>query len=1060
MLSRAKIRGAFARVGFAGLGQLVVRRPLTIIVSWVLLALSLWLAVPSLMEVAQKNPPDFLPADAPVLVAGQKMKDAFHEADAGNFAVVVLSNENGLTTADEDSYRNLVAQLKANSAVTSTQNFVDIPELREAMTSKDQKAWTLPVSLSGTMGTGPGQEAYRSAIKTVNEATQNSGLAVNVVGAAATFDDIDKIGARDQHIIEIATVVMVLTILIIVYRNLVAMLIPLITIGISMVVAQQVVAALGELGLGLGPQTIVLMTGMLMGAGTDYAVFLFSRYQELTRDGMSSDVSIVSALSSIGEVIAGSAATVAITFLGLMFTKLGAFSTVGPALAVTVFIGFLASVTLLPSLITLAGRRGWVKPRRDVTGRFWRRSGIHVVRRPLAHLAGSLVILVALAGCAAMVKFNYDDRKALPADSSSNRGYEAMDKHFPISQTLQQFILIESPQDLRTPKALADMEQMAQRVSQLPDIDVVRGITRPTGEVLEQAKATYQAGEVGGKLRDASNLIEENNANLDMLSGGAHQLADVLGQVRTQVVGAIGSVRGLVGALTQMQKRFGGSKTLTDVDSTSSLVGNMRALGDALRKNVSQAKAIHDWAKPAVDALNVSPACNLDPACVSSRSDLQRVVAAYDDGTANTIADLSKQLESTDGSSTLDDTVRQLESTMSTATNALQQLGMDDPQGLQRQINTAVEGANLLADSSRQLADGVQLLVDQTRTMGGGLDQASGFLLGMKRDAANPPMSGFYIPPEVLTQTEFEKAAKLFVSDDGHTVRYLVQTALNPFGSEAMDQIDQIIATANSAKPNTTLSDAEISMVGFSAVNRDIRGFYNADIRYIVCITLIVVFLILVALLRAVVAPLYLVLSVVLSYLSALGIGVLLFQFILGRELSWSVPGMAFLVLVAVGADYNLLLISRIRDESRLGIRSGVIKTVGATGGVITSAGLIFAASMLALTVSSIASIVEIGFIIGVGLLLDTFLVRTITVPAAAVLIGKLNWWPLKPPHARHAATRPGEQEAVGHGQDGSEGTEASDVHDAGADTEPAGAPGDLSDSEQSVTDPVGVRGR
>jgi RND superfamily putative drug exporter len=292
------------------------------------------------------------------------------------------------------------------------------------------------------------------------------------------------------------------------------------------------------------------------------------------------------------------------------------------------------------------------------------------------------------------------------------------------------------------------------------------------------------------------------------------------------------------------------------------------------------------------------------------------------------------------------------------------------------------------------------------------LDQGSAFLLGMKRDAASPPMSGFYIPPEILTQAEFEKAAKLFVSDDGHTVRYLVQTALNPFGSSAMDQIEQILAAAESAKPNTTLSDAKISMVGFSAVNRDVRGYYNADIRYIVCVTLIVVFLILVALLRAIVAPLYLVISVVLSYLSALGIGVVFFQFILGQELSWTVPGMAFLVLVAVGADYNLLLISRIRDESNLGIPSGVIRTVGATGGVITSAGLIFAASMLALTVSHIASIVQIGFIIGVGLLLDTFLVRTITVPAAAVLIGKFNWWPSKGRHGHGRAEAPDDEDS------------------------------------------------
>ncbi len=102
----------------------------------------------------------------------------------------------------------------------------------------------------------------------------------------------------------------------------------------------------------------------------------------------------------------------------------------------------------------------------------------------------------------------------------------------------------------------------------------------------------------------------------------------------------------------------------------------------------------------------------------------------------------------------------------------------------------------------------------------------------------------------------------------------------------------------------------------------------------------------------------------------------------MGQELHWSVPGLTFIILVAVGADYNLLLISRIRDESPHGIRSGVIRTVGQTGGVITAAGLIFAASMIGLQFSSITTLVQIGFIIAAGILLDTFLVRTITVPA------------------------------------------------------------------------------
>lgn len=983
---------------------MIVRHPVLVIVAWLLLAVVLFLSLPPLQEVAERKPPGLLPDSSAVLIAGNEMGEAFKEEGAGsgnsgNVGAVILANENGLTPEDEATYRKVVDRLKADTTnVQSTQDFISIPELRQVMTSEDKKAWQLPISMEGTMGTGPGQRAYKAVVKEVKEATEGSPLTVSVIGPAATFDDLNKIGHRDQLVIEIVTVVAVLTILILVYRNFVAMILPLLMIGVGLVVAQQLVAGLGDVGvIGLGPQTFMLMTAMMMGAGTDYAIFFFSRYHECIREGQGSDDAIVTALASIGKVIAGSAGTTAIAFMGLAFTKLGAFSTVGPALAVTVTVGFLTSITLLPAMVVLAGRRGLVKPRKDLTGRWWRKSGVHIVRKPVMHLAVSLVILLALAGCAALINFNYDERRNLPADASSNIGYSALDKHFPVSSTIQQFILIQSPNDLRGPKALADMEEMAKRVAALPDIAMVRGITRPTGEVLEQAKATYQAGEVGSKLGDASQLIEDNDANLNLLSGGAHKMADTLDQLRDGVLNGLITLRPLTDALIDMQRKYGGEATLEEIDKTASLVGNMNSLGDAMGENLIQMAEMYSWAGPVVKALNASPVCNVDPACVESRTYLQRMTKMNDDGTAQKVANLGRVLQETRATDTLDQTVRDLGTSMEAAVDAMRAAGLEDPDSVAQQLAQAEEGANLLADSSRQLAEGVQLLVDQTRTMGGGLDQASAFLQAMRREASDPPMSGFYVPPQILTQEEFKKAAKLFISPDGHTARYLVQTALNPFGTESMDQVKDIIRAAESARPNTTLADAKISMVGFSAVQNDIRNYYNADVQFIIIVTLIVVLLILIVLLRSLVAPIYLVGSVILSYLSALGIGVVFFQFILKEDIHWSVPGMTFLVLVAVGADYNLLVISRIRDEAARGVRTGVIRTVGATGGVITSAGLIFAASMFGLTFSSLIAVVQIGFVIGVGLLLDTFVVRTITVPAMAVLLGDHNWWPSKP---------------------------------------------------------------
>ena len=183
---------------------------------------------------------------------------------------------------------------------------------------------------------------------------------------------------------------------------------------------------------------------------------------------------------------------------------------------------------------------------------------------------------------------------------------------------------------------------------------------------------------------------------------------------------------------------------------------------------------------------------------------------------------------------------------------------------------------------------------------------------------ANSSTGGFFLPTHALSDTDLREAAEVFISPDGHTVRYLFQTSANPFGTDAMDQVDQVRTVARGAQPNTTLEDAQISVSGFPSVNHDLREYYNHDLRFVMLVTLAVVFLILFLLLRAIVAPLHLIASVVISYLSALGVGVLLFQVVLGQELSWNVPGMAFIVLVAVGADYNMLLISACARSPRM----------------------------------------------------------------------------------------------------------------------------------------------
>ena len=914
---------------FGWLGRLLVRWPLLVIGLWLVVPVAL-LRFPSLDDAIRDHPVPMVPTSAQSMQTAQRMSDAFHESGQDNLLLAVLTDERGLSPADEGTYRALVTALKADKRdVKMLQDWVATPAMRDVMTSKDHKAWVIPVGLAGDLDTALGSEAYRNVGALVAKVTNGSSLTSSVTGPAATVADMSDLGDRDMQVIEIATGALVLLILLIVYRNLATMMLPLLTIGAALMTARGVVGAVSTLGLGVSNETVIFMTTMVAGAGTDYAVFLISRYHEHLRSGLDSDAAVMAALRSVGKVIAASGATVSVTFLCMSFAKLGLLSTLGPALAITVSIGMVAAFTLLPALLVLAGRRGMVKPGRDLTTPMWERMGVRLVRHPAKYFVTSLVVLAGLATCGLFVKFDWDESRSMPSSVPSNRGYAVLGAHFPLNETIPEYLVISSPHDLRTSAALADLEQMAHRVSQLPDMGMVRGITRPEGHPPKEANVAYQAGEVGTRLRDAADTIANSRNKLDRLLNGSQELADSLAQVRGEVRAAAGEV--------------------------------------------SEAADVAD-----------------DPRVREATSTLNEIA---NDGTLDELGRLAGQLPPTPETQEVASQVRSLRGELNSTLGGLNSLQSGG--SARAQLSEMQAGADQLAAGSSQLNGGVRDLVDSTNRIAGGLHDASDLLLGLKHDTnGSEAMGGFFIPPSALRDTDLRQAADIFISPDGHTVRYLFQTRLSPFDTEAMDQVKQVMVVAGHAQPNTTLADAQVSVTGFPALNNDLRDYYNADLRFTMLVTLAVVFLILALLLRAVVAPLHLIISVVISYLSALGIGVIAFQFIGGEKLSWSVPGMAFIVLVAVGADYNMLLISRVKDESSHDVRAGVIKTIGTTGGVITSAGLIFSASMFGLLFGSIRAMVQVGFIIGMGLLVDTFLVRTVTVPALAVMIGRANWWP------------------------------------------------------------------
>jgi RND superfamily putative drug exporter len=241
-----------------------------------------------------------------------------------------------------------------------------------------------------------------------------------------------------------------------------------------------------------------------------------------------------------------------------------------------------------------------------------------------------------------------------------------------------------------------------------------------------------------------------------------------------------------------------------------------------------------------------------------------------------------------------------------------------------------------------------------------------------------------------------------FVSPDGRTVQFSTGLkAGDPGSTPALNAVPGIRATTTSIQKSVGATASGVA--GQAPALRDISTISVSDLKRIIPIAILAIGILLALVLRSLIAPLYLIASVGISYLAALGLSVIFFIKI-GHSggLVFFMPFLMFIFLLALGEDYNILVMTRIREEAhRLPLRQAVAKAIAATGTTITSAGLVLAGSFIVLTVaagsgSGASQVRDIGLGLALGILMDTFLVRTLLVPSTVVLLGKWNWWPSK----------------------------------------------------------------
>ena len=906
-----------------------------IIVAWLAAAAFLTFGVPSLDAVAHEHSVSVDPTDAPSYVAAKRVQQAFDRSESGSGAIIILEGEQPLGDDARAYYERLIRTLEDDRA--HVQNVVDFwgDELtRRAAESSDGKAAYVNVQLVGPPGAAESNDSLAAVSEIVAQTPPPPGVKAYVTGPAAIAADVSRAGQQTIATVTALSLAVVFVMLLFVYRSITTVVLLLLVVGIELQVARGIVALLGLHGIiGLTTFAVTLLVALAIAAGTDYGIFFVGRYQEARQAGEDRETAYYTTYSGVAKVVLASGLTIAGAVLCLSFTRLPFFHVLGIPCAVGITVAVAVALTLFPAVMVVGSRFGLFEPKRTLTVRGWRRVGTAIVRWPGPVLVASLAL--ALLGLLTLPGFqpNYNDQKYLPKDLPSSQGIAAAARHFPQSvMASPEVLFIESDHDLRNSADFLVLNKLAKAVLAVPGVTKVQAATRPDGKPVAHSTIPYLLS--AQQAAQQQFMVFQKERTADLL-----KQADMLGETI---------------ALTQrtydlMQQMYA---------TTHNILGTTKEMQDVTHETRDHLADFEDFWRPIRNYLYWEPHCFNIPLCYSVKS-------------------IFDSIDGVDGiSDNLDKLVTDVE-----------QIDVLIPQ-LIAQLPEAIA----VMQSTRAM-----LLTTHSTSAGvfGQMDDASAnpTAMGKAFDAAQNDDS-FYAPPEVFTSPEFKRVTDIFLSQDGKTAQMFITQTGDPMSAEGMSRVEPIRIAAEEALKGTPLESSKVFLTGTAAFTKDlvVASRYDLLIAGVAAICLIFIVMLLVT--RSLIAALVIVGTVILSLGASFGLSVAIWQYLLGIQIHWATLVTAVIVLLAVGSDYNLLLVARIQEELPAGINTGIIRAMAGTGKVVTNAGLVFAATMMALLVSDLISFGQLGSTIGLGLLFDTLVVRALMTPSIAALLGRWFWWP------------------------------------------------------------------
>ncbi|KIU15625.1 RND family transporter [Mycolicibacterium llatzerense] len=914
-----------------------IRRYSVLIASfWLALAVVTNVFVPQLETVAESHNVSLSPTDAPSLQAAKQIGKVFHEFDSDSSAMIVLEGDQPLGAAAHHYYDGLIDKLTADTKhVQHVQNFWGDPLTAAGSQSADGKAALVQVYLAGNQGESLANESVDSVRRIIENTPPPTGLKVYLTGAAPLITDQFEVGRHGTLKTTLITIGVIMVMLFSLYRRFTTVIMVIFTVMMELTASRGVVASLANAGIiELSTYSTNLLTLLVIAAGTDYAIFILGRFHEARYAGQDRVAAYNTMYRGTSHIILGSGLTIAGAVFCLMFTRLPYFQSLGIPAGTGVLVAVVAALTLAPAMLCIGRHFGLFEPVRQLQTQGWRRIGTAIVRWPGPILV--VTVAVALIGLIALpgYKTSYDTRPYMPASAPANIGYAAAERHFSQARLNPELLMIEADHDLRNSTDMILLERVAKAVFHTDGVAQVQSITRPLGTPLDHSSIPF--------LISAGNAGQINNLPFQQARS-----ADLLKQVDV-----INKSIDILRQQYSLQQQSSGI-THEQAQAFQQTVATAKDLRDKIAN-------FDDFFRPLRNYFYWEPHCYDIPVCAALRSVFDSL-----DG----IDDLTDQLGDVAGS------IAKLD--------ALQPklLALIPPQIASQQTNRELTMTNYATNSG---------LNNQAAAS---LENATA--LGQAYDASKTDDS-FYLPPEAFTNPEFQRGMKLFMSPDGKAARMIITHEGDPATPAGISHIAAIRHAAAQAVKGTPLGGSKIYLAGTAATYKDIQEGAKYDLMIAGIAALSLILLVMMFITRSIVAALVIVGTVALSLGASFGLSVLIWQDIFGIELYWIVLALAVILLLAVGSDYNLLLVSRFKEEIHAGINTGIIRSMAGSGAVVTSAGLVFAATMASFVFADLRVLGQIGTTIALGLLFDTLIVRSFMTPSIAVLLGRWFWWPLK----------------------------------------------------------------